>query len=635
MAKRASKNVKKINDWTSKLPEYLTIAIVLILPFAYRNDTYDSVTPIRTILMSVFMILAFGGLWLSSTRTVSIWGIKTFKVGIGLMISYIIWSLISSTQAMNWTEVIMPVGRLSLQVLFFLFLLITVGNRSDEYFEKVSKAVVVVSVLYAFISILKYYGLIEIDNEAVHPSAGFMINRNLQGGFLILLVPFIFHMLFVGERGWRLGAVGALILVSWAIILSQTRSAWLAYILGAVVVSIYTFWRGSGSIKEKGIKVGSIVIIPAMVLLGILNFTKDKNVQDRAQRFQNMVEEATSNEKSAGARLMWWKSTSKMAMDHPLFGVGPGNWKLHTFEYWIGPSGNRQGFSFATRTHNDYLQVLSERGVPGFLLFFGFLFFVGWRGLMNVLNRNSKTIDIVAFAGILMFYSDMVFSFPIDRLLPPILYFLFAAIILTRSVYFFSETPVQMTVMKKVLIACVALAAFNLYLGTQSYKFFNAMAKTIGAFKVANEGDDSVWPFVYDYAYAGRTWAINMAPMATTLLGYEATALQKQKKFDEAHRSVDEALSFFPNSSRLNEMKATIYTDQNNPELASEYYEKAIKFNPDDNVLKLNMAINEYKLGNCERFMEVLATADYSDYPQLETLIRDCESRAEKEKAPQ
>ncbi|MBI4576849.1 MAG: O-antigen ligase family protein [Planctomycetes bacterium] len=69
------------------------------------------------------------------------------------------------------------------------------------------------------------------------------------------------------------------------------------------------------------------------------------------------------------SRLPYWRATLAMAADHPLRGVGPGQWEREIPRYAVLLEENEGTVYNLTmqfrRAHNDYLQVLAELGAPG------------------------------------------------------------------------------------------------------------------------------------------------------------------------------------------------------------------------------------------------------------------------------
>jgi len=65
-------------------------------------------------------------------------------------------------------------------------------------------------------------------------------------------------------------------------------------------------------------------------------------------------------------RINIWKSTINMIKDHPLIGIGPGNYRIIYPEYRISDKKSNKTFSFS---HNIFSNITSEMGFIGLILF--------------------------------------------------------------------------------------------------------------------------------------------------------------------------------------------------------------------------------------------------------------------------
>jgi O-antigen ligase len=110
-------------------------------------------------------------------------------------------------------------------------------------------------------------------------------------------------------------------------------------------------------------------------------------------------------------RIGIWKRSIKMALDHPLVGVGPGMFKYYgaLYNFPVEHQIARYGKNLNS-AHNDLLQITSEVGGIGLLLFLGG---IGWIGYYSqrYLRKHPPTWQIVAaLAGILGVLIQGVFS---------------------------------------------------------------------------------------------------------------------------------------------------------------------------------------------------------------------------------
>jgi len=131
-----------------------------------------------------------------------------------------------------------------------------------------------------------------------------------------------------------------------ALIFSYARSAWLGFLAG---------------VAAFGFQLGRKVLIPLLICLGLvfgLAATLSDSVRTRAERivsFEHNIE-----------RVYIWKTTIDMIRDHPVTGIGIGNYKGLTDQY-------RKDYNIhwtaRSHAHNSYLQVAVENGLPAIVLF--------------------------------------------------------------------------------------------------------------------------------------------------------------------------------------------------------------------------------------------------------------------------
>lgn len=121
-------------------------------------------------------------------------------------------------------------------------------------------------------------------------------------------------------------------------------------------------------------KVGAIATA-LLVLGGIALVVGDPPTRTRATNIANALRAHDYADATSG-RVTAFLAASMMAMDHPLFGVGPGCFRWAYFEYKIAAERAHPSLAKAWsadynfgEAHNDHLQTLAESGVPGYALF--------------------------------------------------------------------------------------------------------------------------------------------------------------------------------------------------------------------------------------------------------------------------
>ena len=132
----------------------------------------------------------------------------------------------------------------------------------------------------------------------------------------------------------------------WLTAVSQNRGAAVGLVAMLIVMGcqLRRRWR---------VLVGSI---PVVVFVGIL-FA----YSPYWQRFEG-IWQGTDDRNSVVERLRIWDAGWRMFLDHPLMGVGPGNYHLGVDQYDSKLPRQRAA-------HNNYVQVVAETGAPGLALY--------------------------------------------------------------------------------------------------------------------------------------------------------------------------------------------------------------------------------------------------------------------------
>jgi putative inorganic carbon (HCO3(-)) transporter len=87
-----------------------------------------------------------------------------------------------------------------------------------------------------------------------------------------------------------------------------------------------------------------------------------------------------------------WTAAAAMTIQHPLFGVGVGNFQ----NFYPAYSGHRFGVNHA---HNLFLNIAAERGLPAFLVFAALIITL-FRVLAATLARTRTTLEQALVAGL-------------------------------------------------------------------------------------------------------------------------------------------------------------------------------------------------------------------------------------------
>lgn len=104
----------------------------------------------------------------------------------------------------------------------------------------------------------------------------------------------------------------------------------------------------------------------------------------------HILDAILSGSDTVGARYDFWRAGLAMWTDHPVAGIGIGRFRSYLLAYW-------QSYRpiIAWTPHNTYVQVLSETGIIGFIIFIILLYnvLINFRSGIKVLPRSLSDIQ--------------------------------------------------------------------------------------------------------------------------------------------------------------------------------------------------------------------------------------------------
>jgi O-antigen ligase len=189
------------------------------------------------------------------------------------------------------------------------------------------------------------------------------LGPNQLAGFLALLLPVLLGYTRDSRIRWPGGiALGLGIL---AIVLTGSLGAWVSLGAGAAAFAALagTRMRGRRAAVLGGVTIAGIVLLLALTT--------------------PLLERVAQKSFSIHVRRVYWQAAQKIIAQAPLGGVGLDNYREHFFQ--VKPETPEE----SVHAHDDYLQVLAETGVFGFLAFAGLLAL----GLRKALVREAGPAD--------------------------------------------------------------------------------------------------------------------------------------------------------------------------------------------------------------------------------------------------
>ena len=225
-------------------------------------------------------------------------------------------------------------------------------------------------------------------------------NLSLMSGIILLLVTFDRKL----RSGYRALAFVGFFLGLTASLWSQSRGGWLLLPISLVVLlGVAMAYQ-----KSFGIKFFLMVVLffSLCLVLGVAFYDA---VEKRFDQAANNIELYISGENkntSLGLRFEMWKVAWHSIKESPLIGVGPSGY--HENRDLLRESGEVvKNVRKLEHAHNDFLWVLSTKGVIGLLFYlsiFVYLFRCYWSFL-----KSSETIWL-AMSGVFVCLGYLIFS---------------------------------------------------------------------------------------------------------------------------------------------------------------------------------------------------------------------------------
>jgi O-antigen ligase len=219
----------------------------------------------------------------------------------------------------------------------------------------------------------QFWGDLAWFPQAAAPASTF-VNRNFFAEYLVCTLPFSMLALSqVATPKWRALFAFSVAFNLTALMMTGTRSALVALLVLIPPLAV-GLWRyrtalawGRWSAASRAVVM--FVLVATVFGLGsvptrnaaLLQESPATTALERSwQRAATMTNAEVYTAGSFSQRAAFWKSTARMWLDRPWFGVGAGAWEVYIALYQ-GPSADAEPDYYA---HNEYLQLLAEYGLP-------------------------------------------------------------------------------------------------------------------------------------------------------------------------------------------------------------------------------------------------------------------------------
>lgn len=404
------------------------VILLLLAPLVFWRDLYDSLSvPKRALIQVGALVLVGLALWQSRPRRLP----QPLGFFVGM---FLLWGLGSLTWAVNpwlgwWTWwqwfACALIGWVVWQV-----------ELTPERLRALLWAMAGSGAVVAIIGLAQvWFGWAWVP-QAIAPGST-LANRNMAAQVMVMVIPVATALLYLARCG-REFRMALLVLTLCVTFLGHTftKGCWIAFVFSAVVAVALGWkcgWRPS--IRVTRLKGLLFAVVVAAVAINVTREGVRWRWPEIGAYLTGLAEEPDStttegerlqakSSRSVSVRTVYWRNTLEMIREQPVQGVGLNNWRV---QY---PAATLKGVTDPTlansspeRTHNDLLQIWAELGTVGLLLALavvGLFLREAWKGLVQAKVREEKLVLIGAISALVAIAVDSLFSFPLDREIPPL-----------------------------------------------------------------------------------------------------------------------------------------------------------------------------------------------------------------------
>ena len=286
-----------------------------------------------------------------------------------------------------------------------LFFYITIDVLDPAKLEKTTRVVLVSAVVVSFAAILQHifkFRLLDYwikENPQIVRVNSTFSDPNSLGTYLAAMLCLGMILLVYGAKRIRAWMILSLAVLFLGLLFSVSRAGWgaalLVFILAPAVARcawndpVQQFNRFGQWMAKRGVLV-AFVLFGAIVLAALtLNYSDPKSRSIAEVVLFTLNPKLSPDVVLKGRTELWGLALSLFAR-HPIFGCGIGAFMLNLYDapYFITVPEN---------AHNNFLQILAETGVSGFILFVVILFLT-FRSGRKALHENSLKNRILIYS---------------------------------------------------------------------------------------------------------------------------------------------------------------------------------------------------------------------------------------------
>lgn len=340
----------------------------------------------------------------------------------------IVWGVLLAFMGVSMLWTMNPIEGLAVWNRWIIVLLASVLCTAFLLYEnKTLKALIVTTIVIAIINVLSciifYYVFdVHISQRNNLKLNGFYGNKNIFAVAFLFKLPFLYYafMRYKGFIKWI--SLVLVFLIAFCLVILSTRSSFIGLIFHAVILLVYGVYS---ILKVNRSKKAILGFVLPLLAIGCGFFSGNRFIEYNYEHFaaKNAKNNYSVDERfksiadgNSKGRLLIWKNTVEIIKEKPLSGYGVGNHKLAIMKVECA---KKHDYIVSDHAHNDFLEMFSELGIFGCLIYILTYVFAAIYALKQMFAKGvNELFRLRAMVGgtiILTYMNDAMFNFPLER----------------------------------------------------------------------------------------------------------------------------------------------------------------------------------------------------------------------------
>lgn len=340
----------------------------------------------------------------------------------------IVWGVLLAFMGVSMLWTMNPIEGLAVWNRWIVVLLASVLCSAFLLYEnKTLKALIVTTIVIAIINVLSciifYYVFdVHISQRNNLKLNGFYGNKNIFAVAFLFKLPFLYYafMRYKGFIKWI--SLVLVFMIAFCLVILSTRSSFIGLIFHAVILLVYGVYS---TLKVNRSKKAILGFVLPVLAIGCGFFSGNRFIEYNYEHFaaKNVKNNYSVDERfksiadgNSKGRLLIWKNTVEIIKEKPLSGYGVGNHKLAIMKVECA---KKHDYIVSDHAHNDFLEMFSELGIFGCLIYILTYVFAAIYSLKQMFAKGvNELFRLRAMIGgtiILTYMNDAMFNFPLER----------------------------------------------------------------------------------------------------------------------------------------------------------------------------------------------------------------------------